>query len=104
VNDRFQLVIQFDAVPLSDFDRFIALDEPLRQQLANLAEIDGHDFGSGEFNFFLETDDPPLAFERVFQFLQSKGLDRGMRAAFRKLDDDDFVPLWPADLEEFFIA
>jgi hypothetical protein len=55
---RYQLVLQFAADSLVDFDRLVALEDRLIEELGQLAMVDGHDFGLGQFNIFVLTDDP----------------------------------------------
>jgi hypothetical protein len=50
---KYQLVLQFPATSLDDYDTFVALEEILRQKICDFGEIDGHDFGSGEMNIFI---------------------------------------------------
>jgi len=54
---KCQLVLQFTAASMEDFDRLV-LEDSLIQELEGLATVDGHDFGMGEFNIFILTDDP----------------------------------------------
>ena len=51
-------------VPLSafpDFDDLVRYEDELIDVLADAHEVDGHDIGSGEVNFFVFTDDPTVA-------------------------------------------
>jgi hypothetical protein len=50
---KYQLVLQFAAASMEDFDRLAALEEKLIGELEDLATVDGHDFGLGAFNIFL---------------------------------------------------
>jgi hypothetical protein len=47
---KYQLVLQFAADSMEDFDRLVALDARLIEELDDVATVDGHDFGSGAFN------------------------------------------------------
>lgn len=47
---KYQLVLQFAAASMEDFDRLVALEDRLTGELDNRATVDGHDFGLGEFN------------------------------------------------------
>jgi hypothetical protein len=42
-----QLVLQFEATNIEDFDHLILLEERLAEALGCDIEIDGHDFGKG---------------------------------------------------------
>ena len=55
---KYQLVLQFSADSLTDYDRLVSLEDKLIEELSGSANIDGHDFGSGEFNIFILSDEP----------------------------------------------
>ncbi|HTC94682.1 MAG TPA: hypothetical protein VK699_14670 [Terriglobales bacterium] len=103
---KYQFVIQFAAESIDDFDRLAAFEESLIEGLDDSSEVDGHDFGVGEFNIFVFTDEPAKTFERVQQVVKSLSLPYPMRVAYcdRPYSDgakEDFVILWPPDLKEF---
>jgi len=50
---EFQVVLQFSASSAADFDELVALEDQVSAALGECASVDGHDFGSGEFNVFL---------------------------------------------------
>jgi hypothetical protein len=68
--------------------------------------VDGHDFGSGEFNVFVLTDAPAKVFQDVQDAVknQSHALQTQMRVAYRQLGADEFTVLWPVGLKEFHVA
>ena len=49
---KYQLVLQFEANTMDDFDQLVILEDKLIDELGSVATVDGHDFGSGEFNIF----------------------------------------------------
>jgi hypothetical protein len=98
---KYQLVLQFAAVSTEDFDRLIALEDRLIIELDNLATVDGHDFGRGEFNIFILTDDPAESFDIAHRVLADHRVPNAMRSAYRQLDGEDYVILWPSSLKEF---
>jgi hypothetical protein len=57
---KYQLVIQLAAESLDDFDNLVVLEETIRTklELSSNTLVDGHDFGLGEFNIFIHTDEP----------------------------------------------
>jgi hypothetical protein len=55
---KYQLVLQFQAESVQEFDELVVLENLLVETLPLQAEVDGHDFGSGEFNIFILTDLP----------------------------------------------
>lgn len=101
---KYQLVLQFTASSIADFDQLVSLEERLIEQLDGLAIVDGHDFGQSEFNIFIFTEQPPMAFERAHQIVRRQGLRQDMRAAYRKSTGEDYVILWPSTLTEFAVS
>jgi hypothetical protein len=95
VGMRYQLILQFEAN---------TMDDKLIEQLGSVATVDGHDFGSGEFNIFVLTDEPPMAFSAAHSVVINHGVQNVMRAAYRELVADDYVILWPPSLTEFTVA
>ena len=52
---EFQLVLQLPATSGEDFDELIAIEDAMEITFAGLPhEVDGHDFGSGEMNIFIQ--------------------------------------------------
>ena len=52
-----QLVIQFPEGAFKDFDALVSFEDSLCDLLGDRHEVDGHDIGSGEVNFFIFSDD-----------------------------------------------
>jgi hypothetical protein len=98
---KYQLVLQFPGNSMEDFDRLVAVEDRLMEELADLATVDGHDFGSGEFNIFVLTDDPKTVFDKSYTIVLNQGVANAMRAAYREMDGEDYVILWPSTLTEF---
>jgi len=61
---NYQLVLQFTANSMADFDRLLALETTLMESLGEIGIVDGHDFGSGTFNIFVLTNEPTTVFIR----------------------------------------
>jgi hypothetical protein len=101
---KYQLVLQFQALSVNDFDLLVALEETLRGVLEGLADVDGHDFGSGEFNIFVHTNEPEGIFGRIREVVNRLQSEHQMRAAYRDFDEQEYTILWPPDLKEFKIA
>jgi hypothetical protein len=101
-----QLVIQFPQSAFPTFDDLVRYEDSLIEVLADRHDVDGHDIGSGEVNFFVFTDDPAAA------LVTMRGAGDGsllshpqVRAAARLVDGEDYRPLWPVgDEREFNIA
>ena len=98
---EYQLVLQFPATSLDDYDTFIALEENLRQQIGALGEVDGHDFGSGEMNIFIITSNPIKTFDYLKPIIVNRDLMTILKAAYRKMEEQEFQIIWPAQLKEF---
>lgn len=100
---KYQLVLQFTASSIDDFDRVMAFETKLAEHLGATSMVDGHDFGSGEWNVFVHTDDPAATFERAHQVAKSQGLLGDLRAAYREVGAQKFEVVWPADLTLFSV-
>lgn len=99
---NFQLVIQFSE-ELLDYDNLIELEDELISTLANKADVDGHDIGSGEVNFFILTDTPEKTFNDVRKLIEERLHKEQFSVAYRKIEEDEYTILWPSDLLEFEI-
>ncbi len=100
---KFQLVLQFQAADIRRFDELVALEEDL-MKLSPASDVDGHDFGAGEFNIFIRTDKPAATFKAAQSVILERGLGEQLRAAYRETTTDEVVILWPEDLRDFKIA
>ena len=101
---RYQLVLQFTANTTDNFDPLIDLEGKLIEALDSVAAIDGHDFGLSEFNIFILTNEPAIAFDRARRVVRDQKLQHCMRAAYRKSNGEKYVILWPPTLNEFVIS
>jgi hypothetical protein len=99
-----QLVIQFPDAAFSSFDDLVAYEVSLGDALGDCHEVDGHDIGSGEVNFFVFTDDPESAIAKIRDAEGGLLAHPDVRAAARLLEGEDFEPLWPVgDARDFTI-
>jgi len=94
------LVIQVPIGSIGDFDRMVEAEQRIEALLGTLGQVDRHDAGSGEGNIFIFTDEPTLAFQKALPCLDEKFRDLA-RAAYRDVDGDKFMILWPPGLKEF---
>jgi hypothetical protein len=101
---KFQLVLQFRATDTLKFDELVALGEVLIKNLSPASDVDGHDFGAGEFNIFIRTNKPEATFNAAQSVILERGLGEQLRAAYREAAKDEFVILWPGDLRDFKIT
>jgi hypothetical protein len=96
----YQLVLQWSSAALN-LDRLIEIEDAVIDGLGN--DVDGHDYGSGTANIFILTEDPRRAFHTAKDILEQQSALHDLRAAFRRLDQEGFVILWPPNLVEFKI-
>jgi hypothetical protein len=89
-----QLVLQFAANTIRNYDELIALEDRLTAALGKDA-VDGHDMGSGEANIFIITSDPKATFRQLTPVLQSSGRLADVTAAYRATDAGEYHVLWP---------
>jgi len=98
---KYQLVIQFSGESEKDFEELISLENDLEDQLTTDAEVDGHDFGSGQMNIFILTNEPRATFEEVKSILFGESIFSSMKAAYRDINSEKFKLLWPEGLTKF---
>ncbi|MDP5227834.1 MULTISPECIES: hypothetical protein [Arthrobacter] len=102
---EFILVLQWPATSEADYDVLISLEEHLESDL-NEAHgfVDGHDFGAGEMNLFVHTDQPLDAFRDAQEVLGADPRWATVRAAYRSVDGDDYTVIWPVTLQKFSVS
>lgn len=91
---KYQLVLQFPATSAEDFDQLIEIENELMESLGEEHIVDGHDFGSGEMNLFIHTNDPNSAFENARNYLPPRH-QQHLIAAYRESKGDKYMVLWP---------
>jgi hypothetical protein len=101
---KYQLVLQWPATYIKDYDAMIDIEDALSENLGQNSEVDGHDMGSGEMNIFIRTDNPVDAFNRVQATLGSRDFWVNARVAYREVENDKYTILWPKGLNEFKVA
>lgn len=100
---KYQLVLQWPTTDASDFDHLIHFENTLDTRLSRrLGEVDGHDIGSGEMNIFIFTDKPEKTFVECRSLIQSSRLVAGLSAAYRPVDGEGYIRLWPEGSTESF--
>lgn len=97
----YQLVLQFSISEATDFDQLIDLETQLMVALAGKHIVDGHDFGSGEMNIFIHTDDPGDAFDRSKPLIPVS-LEPTLKVAYRSLSSDEYTWVYPANSDTAF--
>ena len=100
---KYLLVLQFPETEKLGFDQLVRLEDLLYENLTT-AEVDGHDIGSGQMNIFLFTNDPNSTFKDIKNLLMTEGeIFQYMKAAYRDVEQEEYILLWPKDLDEFNI-
>jgi len=101
---KYQLVLQWPASAIKDYDAIIAVENALVEKLTKANDVDGHDAGSGEVNIFIRTDDAQRAFNEVKAILGTRDFWVDARVAYRAVAGSEYTILWPKDLTEFNVA
>jgi hypothetical protein len=96
-----QLVLQFAANTIRDYDDLVTLEQQLIATLGDGA-VDGHDMGSGEANIFILASDPQNTFQRLIPVLQRTGRLADVTAAYRATDSNRYHVLWPTNSSRQF--
>ena len=99
---KYSLVLQFPANNIEDYDRLIEIEDALTKYLHGLANVDGHDSGSGEMNIFIFTGKPEETFEKAKVFIKAAGMLTTLSAAYRLTTENEYSRLWPVGLTEPF--
>jgi hypothetical protein len=100
---KYQLILQWPAASLKDYDDMVWVEEALIDGLGDIAEVDGHDGGSGTVNIFLITDEPKRAFEEVKRVLGSRDFIVDLKAAYREQGGSVYHIVWPPGLKTFSV-
>jgi len=100
---KFQLVFQWPAATIKDYDEMIAIEDTLVQRLGRFGKVDGHDVGSGQTNIFVHTDYPEQTLIQIMRIFGSKDFMIDLRAAYREISGEKYTILWPKDLDMFSV-
>ena len=100
---NYQLVLQFAANSMVDFDHLVSLETKLMETLDDAAVVDGHDFGSGKFNIYVLTNEPAATFAEAHRVIRDESLPNELRSAYRGTTGDDYVVLWPSGFTQFSV-
>jgi hypothetical protein len=98
---KYQLVVQFDASTHKEFEELSPLEDLLRDNLSDNALVDGWDFGLGDYNIFIHTNEPNEVFADTQKIIEAHRRELPFRAGYRDFDEDYYVVLWPASLKSF---
>jgi hypothetical protein len=92
---QYQLVLEFFAKDMSDYDRLVALELDLNDKLRT-GEIDGHDMGGGVFNLFVITTSPEKSFKEIMEYLASAS-DVPSASGYRLIEGEAYTRLWTSN-------
>lgn len=101
---KYQIVIQWTASSIADYDRMVEIESALIDSLSEGSEVDGHDAGSGQMNIFVHTDNVQHAFAEVNGILTAQAALNGARVAYREIGKDEYTVLWPENLQSFTVT
>lgn len=91
----YQLVLQLPDTFFASIGELHAFEERLMARLPRTAKLDGHDIGSGTINVFVDTDFPEATFATIRSRVTTRVIEAKLRIAYRAVDSDDWVNLWP---------
>jgi len=97
---EYQVVIEFHGDGPENFDRVLALETKLEEELKT-GEVDGNDVGQGIVNIFIITKEPKPCFEEAMRIIAGAG-PAPRAAGYRDLEEEDYVRLWPEGDETRF--
>jgi hypothetical protein len=101
---KYQIVIQWPASTINEYDEMIEVEDVLIDRLSELHQVDGHDFGEGKMNIFLHTNNFKNAFAEVKAILEENGHWDGVRVAYREINKNKYIVLWPIGLKDFSVT
>ena len=100
---KYQLTIQISANSTNDFDEMIEFEDELIEILKDIAIIDGHDFGSGEANIFVLTNDQYETYNVIKEKYLNATVKNKYKISCREIKNDNLVILFPDSLTDFHI-
>jgi hypothetical protein len=89
------LVLQWLGSNPADVEELLRMEHELERLLGANATVDGHDFGSGQMNIFIETDQPADLVVDVQRILGHWPRWSRVRAAHREATGDQYTVVWP---------
>ncbi|HXN97001.1 MAG TPA: hypothetical protein VN879_21010 [Candidatus Acidoferrales bacterium] len=101
---KYILVLEWPSSSTAkELDILISLEDQIREDIGDHGNVDGHDIGSGEMNIFIFTEDPKSTFERVKNIGSIPNHMSNLKAGYREVGEDDFVPIYPEGLDHFSV-
>jgi hypothetical protein len=101
---EYMLVLQWPSTSTAqELHLLISLEGQIKEGIGDHGNVDGHDIGSGEMNIFIFTEDPRATFERVKNIGSIPNHISNLKAGYREVGEDDFLPLYPEGLDHFSV-
>jgi len=101
---EYMFVLQWPSSSTAEeLDLLISLENQIRKHIGDDGKVDGHDIGSGEMNIFIFTEDPRATFEHVLNIGSIPNHVSNLKAGYREVGEDEFVPLHPEGLDHFSV-
>jgi hypothetical protein len=99
---KYLLIAQFPEEKYGDLDWIHPVEDKLIAALM-CADVDGHDVGSGEVNFFIYTDQLMQTLEIVKKTFAAENALADAKIAYREAEAEDelYIGLWPEGLTAF---
>jgi hypothetical protein len=101
---KYELVLQWPSTSKVGFEEMIKIEDTLTHALGSHSEVEGHEWGAGEFDIFIDTDDPMEAFKKIKQVLQGSDAWADLRVAYRDEAEPEYTIIWPENLKYFNLA
>ncbi|MCB9772146.1 MAG: hypothetical protein H6754_06310 [Candidatus Omnitrophica bacterium] len=98
---KYQFVVQFPESEIC-FKKLGEIENDLNKMLCD-EDVDGHDIGSGEINYFILTDNPLGTFRKIEEYLISKDLLKLAKIAYRGVNENIYIIVYPKTLINFEI-
>ena len=97
------LISQLPGCSTKDLDELIEFEDAVIDCIGALGIADGHEFGSGERNIFVVTDQPESAYRCIKSVFESKRVMTDLKVAYRKAEGWEYKILYPPRLQDFTV-
>jgi hypothetical protein len=101
---EYLLVLQLPGSSMRPHDEVLRIERRVGVALGGLAVVDGHQQSSGEIDILVLTERPIEVLQRINELPEGWEVVPALRAAYRKVDDDDFEVLDGAGPRRFRIV
>jgi hypothetical protein len=100
---EFLLVLPVPGSSYRDLDEFMVLEERVSAAIGETGKVDRHDAGAGETDFLITTKNPLGAYDALAGFGEFEARPE-LRAAYRRLDNEDYEVYQREEFFRFHIA